>query len=69
MIIKLSPISSEILEKILNKTEKELNPILNKINPQYSINHIVIVPSKNENFTLLNNTKKVILLFRFSKCL
>ena len=69
IIIKLSPISFKILKKIIDLTKKELNPFLKTINPQYSINHIVILPSKNENFSLLNNTKKVILLFRFSKCL
>ena len=65
IIIKLSPISFKILKKIIDLTKKELNPFLKTINPQYSINHIVILPSKNENFSLLNNTKKVILLLDF----
>ena len=69
MIIKLSPISFKILKKIIDSTKKELNPFLKKLNPQYSINHIVMLPSKNDNFAILNNTKKVIVLFRFSKCL
>ena len=66
-ILKISSLDFNVFKNIIKKT-KELNQELKKINLQYSIQHIIIEPLIGENFSLINNLKGVILLFKYSKC-
>ena len=65
----LSSLDINILYNLIKEIKEIINPNLKKINNNYSIENIIIIPEKNSKLDLYKENKRVYIIINYSKCI